>query len=320
MMRVPTLIRSEAATAGPAVAADGRAIKEPAGDRIFLILIYFLLAVLTISVVYPLIFVVSSSFSSGRAISAGDVVLWPVEPNLDAYKTIFNSPALIIGFRNSIFYAVAGGLVGTALTMLAGYALSRRDLPFQRSLTLFFLIPTLFSAGIIPTYIVVRQLNLIDSVWAIVLPGAMNVFNVLITRTFYQMNVPEEMLEAARVDGASDFRFFFQVALPLSKPIIAVNLLFYAIAQWNGWFSAFLYLSNQDLYPLQLVLRDLLAQSAVDPSQIGGGADLRELVRRKELFDKLKFAMIVIAMIPPIIAYPFVQRHFVKGALIGSLK
>ncbi|WP_152363517.1 carbohydrate ABC transporter permease [Microlunatus speluncae] len=288
-------------------------------DRGFHIVNYCVLAFFTISVLYPLIYVISASVSSASAVNSGEVVLWPVDFNTDAYQTILASPRLVTGFLNSLIYTVAGALLGTALTMLAGYALSRDDLPWRRALTFFFLIPTLFSAGIIPTYIVVRQLGLLDTWWAIILPGAMNVFNMIITRTFYKMNVPNEMLEAARVDGASDFGFFFRIALPLSKPIIAVNLLFYGIAQWNGWFNAFLYLTNENLYPLQLVLRDILAQSAVNPAQIGG-PDVGELVKRKELFDKLKYALIVVAMIPPLIAYPFVQKHFVKGALIGSLK
>lgn len=288
-------------------------------DRGFHIVNYCVLAIFTLLVLYPLIYVVSASFSSASAINSGEVWLWPVEPTAAAYQTIIDSPRLITGFVNSVIYTVVGALLGTALTMLAGYSLSRDDLPWRRVLTFFFLIPTLFSAGIIPNYIVVRQLGLLDSWWAVILPGALNVFNMIITRTFYRMNVPNEMLEAARVDGASDFGFFFKIALPLSKPIIAVNLLFYGIAQWNGWFNAFLYLTNENLYPLQLVLRDILAQNAVNPSQIGG-PDVGEMVKRKELFDKLKYAMIVVAMVPPLIAYPFVQKHFVKGALIGSLK
>jgi multiple sugar transport system permease protein/putative aldouronate transport system permease protein len=246
-------------------------------------------------------------------------VLWPIGFTLDAYKTIVASPNLVIGFGNSVLYTVSGALIGTALTVLAGYASSRDDLPFRRMITFFFLIPTLFAGGIVPTYIVVQQLGLLDTRWAIILPGAMSVFNVIITRTFYQINVPNEMLEAAKVDGANDFRFFFQIAIPLSKPIIAVNLLFYGVTQWNGWFNAFLYTTTPNLQPLQLVLRELLSQSAINPAMIGSG-DVAELLRRKELFDKLKYAMIVVAMIPPLIAYPFVQKHFVKGALIGSLK
>lgn len=296
-----------------------RHIRETRGDHAFNVINYAVLSAFTLSVLYPIVYVVSSSFSSAEAINSGAVKLLPVGLNLDAYRTIWDSPRLVTGLANSVLYALAGGFLGTALTVLAGYPLSRDDLPFRRILTFFFLIPTLLSAGIIPTYIVVRQLGLLDTRWAIILPGAMSVFNMIITRTFYKINIPAEMLEAARVDGASDFRFFLRIALPLSKPIIAVNLLFYGIAQWNGWFSAFIYLTNADLYPLQLVLREILAQSAVDPAQIGG-PDVAELLRRKELFDKLKYALIVIAMVPPLIAYPFVQKYFIKGALIGSLK
>lgn len=294
-------------------------IRESRGDRAYYIVNYCVLIVFTLMVLYPLVYVLSASFSSATAIANNEVLLWPVGFTADAYKTIVESPNLVIGFVNSVIYTVAGAVLGTALTVLAGYASSRDDLPFRKTITFFFLIPTLVSAGIVPTYIVVRQLDLLDTRWAIILPGAMSVFNVIITRTFYQMNVPNEMLEAAKVDGADDFRFFFKIAIPLSKPIIAVNLLFYGITQWNGWFNAFLYTSNPGLAPLQLVLRELLSQSAINPAMIGGG-DVAEMLRRRELFDKLKYAMIVVAMIPPLIAYPFVQKHFVKGALIGSLK
>ena len=303
----------------PHVPARRRGIKDPAGDRAVQFVSYCLLAMFTLSVLYPLIYVLSSSLSSGSAISSAAVKLWPIGFNVDAYKTIFTSPNLFRGFLNSFGYTIGGALIGTVLTVLCGYPLSRNDMPFRRTLTLFFLIPTLFSAGIVPTYILVRSLGLLDSVWAILLPGAMSVFNVLITRTFYQMTIPKEMLEAARVDGASDFSMLVRIALPLSKPIIAVNMLFYGVAQWNGWFNAFLYLTSQDLYPLQLVLRDILANSAVNPAMIGG-PDVADLVRRKELFDKLKYALIVVSMVPPLIAYPFVQKHFVKGVLIGAVK
>lgn len=294
-------------------------IQETRGDRTFHVLNLAVLTVFTILVLYPLVFVVSASFSSAQAIANQEVYLWPKGFNLDAYTTVLQSPNLVTGFVNAVIYTVGGALIGTVLTVLAGYPISRDELPFRKVITFFFLIPTLVSAGIVPTYIVVRQMGLLDTRWAILLPGAMSVFNVIITRTFYKMNIPGEMLEAAKVDGASDFQFFFRVALPLSKPIIAVNLLFYGLAQWNGWFSAYLYTNSMDLAPIQLVLRELLAQSQINPAMIGGG-DVAEIVRRRELFDKLKYAMIVIAMVPPLIAYPFVQKHFVKGALIGSLK
>lgn len=294
-------------------------IRETRGDRAFHVINLAVLTVFTILVLYPLVFVVSASFSSAEAIANQEVYLWPKGFNLDAYTTVLRSPNLVTGFVNAVIYTVGGALIGTVLTVLAGYPISRDELPFRKTITFFFLIPTLVSAGIVPTYIVVRQMGLLDTRWAILLPGAMSVFNVIITRTFYKMNIPGEMLEAAKVDGANDFQFFFRVALPLSKPIIAVNLLFYGLAQWNGWFSAYLYTNSMDLAPIQLVLRELLAQSQINPAMIGGG-DVAEIVRRRELFDKLKYAMIVIAMVPPLIAYPFVQKHFVKGALIGSLK
>ena len=294
-------------------------IKDSPTDRTFYVLNYAVLIVFVILVLYPLIYVLSASFSSASAIANNEVRLLPVGFNTQAYSTILASPRLLVGFGNSVLYTIGGALIGTILTVLAGYAASRRELPFRRVILFFFVIPTLVSAGIVPTYIVVQQLGLLDTRWAILLPGAMSVFNVIITRTFYEMTVPQELLEAGQVDGASDFRFFLQVALPLSKPIIAVNLLFYGLAQWNGWFSAFLYTSDPSLAPLQLVLRELLSESAVNPAMIGGG-NLAEILARRELFDKLKYAMIVVAMIPPLIAYPFVQKHFVKGALIGSIK
>jgi len=294
-------------------------IREPRIDRGFHVINYCVLALFALSVLYPLVYVVSSSVSSAEAISSGAVVLWPVDLNVDAYQTIFAAPALLRGMLNSIFYAVAGAVIGTVLTVLCAYPLSRPDLPGRRWLTFFVLIPTLFSAGIIPNYIVVQQLGLLNTVWAIVLPGAMAVFNVIITRTYYQLNIPAELLEAAKIDGADDARFFLRVALPLSKPIIAVNLLFYAVGQWNGWFSAMLYLTDQNLYPLQLVLREVLTLASVSPTDMGS-MSAAEFARRQDLFDKLRYALIVVAMIPPLIAYPFVQRHFVKGALIGSLK
>lgn len=294
-------------------------IRETAGDRAYNIINTCVLVFFSLMVLYPLIFVLSASVSSATAIANQEVYLWPVGFNTEAYTTILASPNLITGFVNSVIYTLGGALIGTVLTVLAGYAVSRPDLPFRRVLTFFFLIPTLISAGLVPTYIVVKQLGLLNTMWAILLPGAMSVFNVIITRTFYQMSVPSELLEAARVDGANDFRFFFRVAIPLSKPIIAVNLLFYGLAQWNGWFPAYLYTNDSGLAPIQLVLRELLAQSKIDPATVGGG-DVAEILKRRELFDKLKYAMIVVAMLPPLIAYPFVQKHFVKGALIGSLK
>lgn len=308
-----------AVTTQPGQLGAARRIKDPTTDRAFHLVNYCVLAVFAMSVLYPLVYVFSSSFSSGHAISSGEVKLWPVGANVDAYKQIFSTSAILVGFANSVFYAVAGAMLGTVLTVLAGYPLSRTDLPFRRILLFSILLPTLFSAGIIPRYVVVNQLGLMNTRWAIILPTALTVFNVIITRTFYQLNIPDELLEAAKVDGATDFRFLLRVVLPLSKPIVAVNLLFYAVAQWNAWFPAMIYLTDPNKMPLQLVLRDILALGQVNASDIGS-LDAKELAKNQALFNKLRYAVIVVAMVPPLVAYPFVQRHFVKGALIGAIK
>ena len=180
----------------------------------------------------------------------------------------------------------------------------------------FFVFTMLFTGGLIPTYLVVHDLGLLNTRWALVLPGAFAAWNMIITRTYYQVTIPHELLEAARIDGCDDFRFFVRIVLPLSKPIIAVNLLFFAVGHWNQFFNALIYLTNEDLFPLQLVLREILVQNSIDPSQM----DAREMLRRQELRDLLKYGLIVVAMIPPLLAYPFVQKHFVKGIMIGSLK
>jgi putative aldouronate transport system permease protein len=301
-----------------AVTTARHRVKEAGSDRALTIVSTGVMAVFALAILYPLIYVISSSFSSGAAISSGAVKLLPVDPNVDAYHQILDSSAFVSGFVNSLIYSISGALLGTALTVLAAYPLSRNDLDGRRIILFILLIPTLFSAGVIPTYMVVRDLHLLNTRWAIILPGAMSIFNVIITRAFYQVTIPEELLEASKLDGANDFQFLLRVALPLSKPILAVNLLFYAVAQWNGWFTALIYLTNEHLFPLQLVLRQILLQNQVTADQLG--SDAAALVAQKELFDKLKYALLAVAMLPPLIAFPFVQKHFVRGALLGSLK
>lgn len=296
-----------------------RRIGNTRGDQAFAIVNYSVLAMFAIMVLYPLIYVFSSSFSSGTAIESGAVHLWPVGLNVDAYQQIFKSDGFVSGLVNSFIYAIGGALLGTVLTVLAGYPLSRMELVGRRALFFILLVPTLFSAGIIPTYIVVQNLGLLNTRLAIILPSAMSVFNVIITRTFYEVSIPNQIIEAASIDGATDFGVLLRVVLPLSKPIIAVNLLFYAVAQWNGWFSSLIYLNNQQLFPLQLILRNILIENQLDATSVGG-QDAAALLSQKDLFDKLKYALIVVAIVPPMIAYPFVQKHFVKGVLLGAVK
>jgi multiple sugar transport system permease protein/putative aldouronate transport system permease protein len=264
-----------------------------------------------------LVYVLSAAFSEPKNVQSGEVWLWPVGLSLESFRSIFDYDGIVRGFGNSVVYAIGGALLATALTLLAAYPLSRRDLPGKGLILGLFLFTMMFNGGLIPNYLVVDRTGLLDTRWAMILPTAMAVWNVIITRTYFQTTIPEELHESARVDGCSDIGFFWRVVLPLSKPIIAVNLLFYAVAQWNSWFNALIYLTSEHLFPLQLVLRQILVQSNVDPSQV---RDVAELLRMKELQEQLKFSLIVIATIPPLLVYPFVQKHFVKGAMVGSLK
>jgi multiple sugar transport system permease protein/putative aldouronate transport system permease protein len=293
------------------------AIKDTRGDRIFNGFNYILLTLYLVIVLYPLVYLVSASFSSPEAVTAGRVQLWPVEPTVIAYETIFKDPAIVRGFFNSVFYAVAGTAVNIVLTLLAAYPLSRRDLRGRGWIMFFFFFTTLFSGGLIPTYLVVRDLGLLNTRWALILPSALSVWNVIITRTYFQTTVPGELLDAAKIDGASDFRFLRDVVLPLSGPIVAVNALFYAVGHWNAYFDALIYLNDESLFPLQLVLRQILVQNQTNLHMTG---DIQSMLARENLADLLKYALIVVSTLPLLLVYPFVQKHFVKGALIGSLK
>jgi ABC-type glycerol-3-phosphate transport system permease component len=292
-------------------------IRDARSDRIFTAWTGIILTLFTLSVLYPLIYVVSASFSNPHEVNSGKMWLWPVQVTVEGYRTVFQYHEIVTGFLNSLFYALVGAFISVSLTLLAAYPLSRRDLVGRTPIMIFFLIPMVFSGGMIPTYLVVHDLGLLNTRWALVIPGAVSVFQVIVTRTFFMASIPEDLLEAARVDGCNDFRFFFRMVLPLSKPIIAVNALFYAVAQWNSWFNALIYLTNEHLFPLQLVLRQILILNSVDPSQV---SDASLLAHQQALQDLLKYGLIVIASIPPLLAYPFVQKHFVKGMMIGSLK
>ena len=286
-------------------------------DRAFSIVNYTILTLFLLAVAYPLIYTLSASFSDPRAVISGRMWLFPVDVTLDGYRAVFNNARIITGFQNSLFYTVAGTLASVVLTLLAAYPLSRRDLAGRNTIMFLFVFTLLFGGGLIPTYLVVRETGMLDTRWALIIPGALSVYNMIITRTFFQATIPDELLEAAQIDGCSDFRFLRDVVLPLSAPIIAVNALFYAVAQWNQYFNALIYLTNPDLFPLQLILREILVQNQVDLSQI---SDVDKLMQRQNLSDLLKYSLIVVASAPVLIIYPFVQKHFVRGVLIGSLK
>ncbi len=292
-------------------------VNESAVDRIFMFFNGSILVLITFVILLPLIFIVSASFSSSEAVIAGRVTLWPVDFSLLGYETIFEHKKVWDGFGNSLFYTVFGTLFNVVMTIIAAYPLSREDLVGRRVITIAFVFTMLFSGGLIPTYMVVRDLGLLNTRAAMILPTGIGIFNLLIAITFFRTTIPPELIEAARIDGANDFRTFGSIVLPLSRPIIAVLVLFYAVNHWNSYFQALIYLKDQELFPLQIVLREILIQNSIDASLL---IDVEDLIAREGLKELLKYSLIVVASVPVLIIYPFVQRHFVKGMMIGSVK
>lgn len=294
-------------------------ITETRGDKRLNVTLLVVLGAFSVSVLYPLIYVISASLSETSAVTSGEVWLFPIGFSTNAYTAVFESPLLFRSILNSLFYAGMVIAIGTFATMAGGYALSRRDLPGRNLLTFAFMITMLFSGGMIPTYLVVRDLGLLNTVWSMILPGAVSVWQLIISRAFFSQTIPHELLESAKMDGASDFTFFFKVVLPLSVPVLAVNMLLYGVTTWNAYFNGLIYLTDEELYPLQLAMRNILVQNTFDPAKMAG-VDPTKIAEMQAIAGKLKYALIVIASIPPLLAYPFVQKHFVKGMMIGSVK
>ncbi|HHX21212.1 MAG TPA: carbohydrate ABC transporter permease [Clostridiales bacterium] len=285
-------------------------------DYLYMVLVFSLSILFSMAILVPLIFVVAASFSSPDALMAGQVLLWPVEFNLRGYTMVLEHKMLITGFTNTLIYAGAGTVINVVLTILAAYPLSRRDLKIRNPVMFLFAFTMLFSGGMIPLYLLVRDLKLINTRWAMLLPNAMAVWNVIITRTYFQSSLPDEMLESANIDGCDDFRFLWKIALPLSVPIIAVNVLLYAVGHWNSYFNALIYLNDNALYPLQLVLRDILIQD----DTAGISMDVTKQLEQQRLRYLLQYSTIVVATVPVAILYPFVQKYFVSGIMVGAIK
>lgn len=285
-------------------------------DRIYYAVVNTILIVLFLVVLYPLIYILSASFSSPDAVVTGKVFLWPVDVSLRGYEAVFSYKQVFVGYRNTIFYTVAGTFLNVAMTMLAAYPLARKDLVGGRPIMFLFTFTMIFSGGMIPTYLLISELKLINTVWAMLIPGVISVYNMIITRTFIQ-GIPTDMLEAAKIDGCSDIRYLASVVLPLSKAVIAVISLYYAVGHWNAYFNAFLYLSNQDLFPLQLFLRQILVLNSVDTELIMD-PEMQEAIQGMR--DLLKYSLIVVSTVPILCVYPFIQRYFVKGVMVGSIK
>jgi putative aldouronate transport system permease protein len=285
-------------------------------DRWFDITNYTLLIGFTLMIIYPLYFIMIASFSDPNRIYEGDVWLLPRDITFEGYARIFRDSAIWIGYKNSILYAMLTAIIGTSLAIMAAYPLSRKDFYGRNIFMLFFVITLFFNGGLIPTYLLVRQLHLMDTIWAVVLLAAVDAFVIIIARTFFQ-SLPEELREAANIDGCTNMRYIWSFVLPLSKPIIAVLVLFAVVRQWNGFFDALIYLDDSNKYPLQLILRNILIQNQPTGSLVD---DIQTALERQRISELIKYGVIIIAALPLLILYPFLQRYFVQGVFIGSVK
>jgi multiple sugar transport system permease protein/putative aldouronate transport system permease protein len=290
---------------------------QSAKDKIFIIIVYMLLVMLFVIVAYPLIYIVSASFSDPQAVISGKVVLWPVSPTLRGYTAVFKNHKIVTGFANSILYMVIGTLVNIVMTILCAYPLSRKEFTARNKLAAIFVFTMYFSGGLVPTYILVNKLGLINSPLAMIIPSAMSTYNMIICRTYMQNSIPDELYEAAQLDGCTPWKYLKRVVVPLCKPIIAVLVLYYGVAKWNSYFDAMLYLKKDFLQPLTIVMREILIQNKIDYTMI---SDAKVASEMQGLTQLLKYSTIVVASVPVLIIYPFVQKYFVKGVMIGAVK
>lgn len=293
------------------------AVQRSKDDKLFYSIGYAFVILLTLVVLYPLIFIVSASFSSANAVSSGRVVLFPVEPSIMGYQRVFENERVWTGYANTILYTGLGTLINVFMTLICAYPLARKKLPHKGFFTFLFTFTMLFSGGMIPSYLVMRDLKILNTVWVMVLPGAIGISQMIVTRTFLRSTIPDELLEATQIDGCNDFRFFTMFVLPLSKAVIAVIAMQYAIGHWNSYFNAMIYLSDSGKYPLQIFLREILIMNDIDTSDI---VDEELAIAMQGMADLLKYALIVVATAPILCIYPFVQKYFVKGVMMGSLK
>ncbi len=298
-------------------------IKESRSDRIFLLLNYVYLAIALICVLYPLVYIVSASISSPTYVNSGEMWLFPKGITFEGYQRVFENQSIWQGYANTILYTVVGTLVNLLVTIPAAYALSRSDFVGRGFFMAMFLVTMFFSGGLIPTYLLVKNLGLVNTMWALILPSAASVWNIIVARTFFQSTIPKELQEAAHIDGCTNLRLFWKIVIPLSAPIIAVMALFYGVGHWNSYFNALVYLNDESKYPLQMVLRQILVLQEMTGSGIGAatsGEAAMAMNARADSAALLKYAVIIVSTLPIIAVYPFLQRYFVQGVMIGSVK
>ena len=301
-------------------------IRASRGDRIFDAVNVTLIGLMVLIMLYPLYFTVIASFSDPYAVVKGEVFFWIKSFSLDAYKAAFDESRIWIGYRNSLYYTVAGVALSLAITIPGAYVLSKKLLPGRGFLATFFIIPMYFGGGLIPTYLLVKSLGLINKSYTLVILTSLNIYNMIVTRVYFQTSIPESLYESARIDGAGDARMFVSIAIPLAVPIISVIALFYAVARWNDYYTALIYVSSDKYYPLQMMLRSILLsyekgfQMTSDATTGLSAEELAWLAKKQYIAQSMKYSLIFIASAPLLILYPFVQKYFVKGIMIGSLK
>ena len=278
------------------------------GDKIFEIVNHTLLTLILIVVLYPILYIIAASFSDPQAVISGEVFIFPVRPTLRGYEAVFKNKKILTGFANSVFYLVFGTALNIVMTLLCAYPLSRKEFQARNFLSMFFVFTMYFSGGLVPTYMVVKGLNLIDNRLAIIIPTAMSTYNMIICRTYMVNTIPDELYEAAEIDGCTPWKYFLHVVIPLCKTIIAVLVLYYGVAKWNDYYNAMLYLNEAALQPLTIVMREILIQNKVDMTQI---TDASNLAKLQGMSDLLKYSTIVVASVPMMILYPFIQKYLV---------
>lgn len=298
-----------------------RRIGRCRSDVIYDTILFILLSLVFLVVVYPLYFVIISSVSDPIAVSNGEVTFYPIGFTLDGYREVFKTNTVVRGFLNSLLYTVCGVSVNLLVTLPTGYALSRKDFALKKFVTFFYMLTMFIGGGMMPTYLIVKQTGLLNSMWALIIPGAMGVYNMIVAKTFFSTNIPLELMEAAKLDGCGNTRFFFHIVLPLSGAITAILVLYYGQGHWNSYFSALLYINDREKWPLQLELRNILLLNTNTMTKEFITEEMRkEQARREALANMMKYSLIIISSIPMLIVYPFVQKHFVKGVMIGSVK
>ncbi|OKP89871.1 sugar ABC transporter permease [Paenibacillus helianthi] len=297
-------------------------VRETGRDKVFLIINYIYVLLALVIVAYPVIYMISASFSDPKYVGSGEMWLWPRGFTLKGYQIVFENSKIWTGYANTICYTLLGTAINLVVTMPAAYALSRKDFVGRNFFMGMFMITMFFGGGLVPTYILVKNLGMVNTVWSIVIPSAASIWNIIVARTFFQSSIPKELQDAAQIDGCTNMRLFVKIILPLSMPIIAVMALFYGVGNWNSYFSALIYLNDESKYPLQLILRQILVLQEMS-AQAGGAMDSASaaaLNNKAEVASLVKYAVIIVSTVPIIAVYPFLQRYFVQGVMIGSVK